>query len=111
MGPLSRAVYNFLKYQFKSHVEQAHNFSCRQTLYNTHMTQSQHSQLLDDDKKYVWHPYSAINSDAPIFPVTSAHGVKITLEDGTQLIDGMSSWWCAIHGYNVPALNAAINQQ
>lgn len=75
------------------------------------MTQSQHSALLDDDKKYVWHPYSAISSDAPIFPVTSASGVYITLEDGTQLIDGMSSWWCAIHGYNVPALNAAINQQ
>ena len=111
MRPLSSAVYSFLKYQFKSHVEQAHNFSCRQTLYNTHMTQSQHSPLLDDDKKYVWHPYSAINSDAPIFPVTSAHGVKITLEDGKQLIDGMSSWWCAIHGYNVPALNAAITQQ
>ena len=67
--------------------------------------------LLDDDKKYVWHPYSSIHSDLPIFPVKSASGVHLTLEDGTQLIDGMSSWWCAIHGYNVPELNNAIKNQ
>lgn len=75
------------------------------------MTQTPRSSLLDDDKKYVWHPYSSINSDSPIFPVESANGVYLTLENGQQLIDGMSSWWCAIHGYNVPVLNAAIKDQ
>jgi adenosylmethionine-8-amino-7-oxononanoate aminotransferase len=75
------------------------------------MTQTQHSSLLDDDKKHVWHPYSSINSTNPIFAVESARGVYLTLESGEQLIDGMSSWWCAIHGYNVPALNEAIKGQ
>ena len=75
------------------------------------MTQTAPSSLLDDDKKHVWHPYSAIDSNVPIFPVASANGVYLTLENGEQLIDGMSSWWCAIHGYNVPALNAAIKTQ
>ncbi|MFV9615566.1 MAG: adenosylmethionine--8-amino-7-oxononanoate transaminase [Gammaproteobacteria bacterium] len=67
--------------------------------------------MLNDDKKHVWHPYSSTHSDSPIFAVKSANGVYITLEDGKQLIDGMSSWWCAIHGYNVPELNHAIKQQ
>ena len=69
------------------------------------------SSLLNDDKKHVWHPYSSIHSDIPVFAVQSANGVYLTLEDGKQLIDGMSSWWCAIHGYNVPELNDAIKQQ
>ncbi len=67
--------------------------------------------LLNDDKKYIWHPYSSMHSDIPVFAVQSAHGVHLTLQDGRQLIDGMSSWWCAIHGYNVPELNQAIKQQ
>jgi len=65
----------------------------------------------ETDKKIVWHPYSSIGADLPTYPVTSAHGVKLTLADGRELIDGMSSWWCAIHGYNVPELNKAISQQ
>jgi len=69
------------------------------------------SSLLNDDRKHVWHPYSSTHSDIPVFAVQSAHGVYLTLEDGRQLIDGMSSWWCAIHGYNVPELNDAIKQQ
>jgi len=69
------------------------------------------STLLDDDKNYVWHPYSSTHSTTPVFPVKSASGVRLTLEDGTQLIDGMSSWWCAIHGYNVPELNTALTRQ
>ena len=68
-------------------------------------------QLLDDDRDHIWHPYSSTNSDVPVFAVRSAKGVYLTLEDGRQLIDGMSSWWCAIHGYNVPELNRAITQQ
>ena len=75
------------------------------------MKQTPPSSLLSDDKKYVWHPYSSTHSAIPVFSVKSAHGVYLTLEDGRQLIDGMSSWWCAIHGYNVPELNDAIKQQ
>ena len=69
------------------------------------------SSLLDNDRQYVWHPYSSTNSEVPVFPVKSASGVYLMLEDGSQLVDGMASWWCAIHGYNVPELNAAINHQ
>ena len=75
------------------------------------MKQTNTSSLLNDDKKHVWHPYSSTHSYIPVFAVQSAHGVYLTLEDGRQLIDGMSSWWCAIHGYNVPELNDAIKQQ
>nr|VFK57181.1 MAG: adenosylmethionine-8-amino-7-oxononanoate aminotransferase [Candidatus Kentron sp. TUN]VFK60131.1 MAG: adenosylmethionine-8-amino-7-oxononanoate aminotransferase [Candidatus Kentron sp. TUN]VFK65020.1 MAG: adenosylmethionine-8-amino-7-oxononanoate aminotransferase [Candidatus Kentron sp. TUN] len=63
------------------------------------------------DYKYIWHPYSAIGADLPIFPVQSAKGVRIVLQDGRELIDGMASWWCAIHGYNHPVLNRAIEEQ
>jgi adenosylmethionine-8-amino-7-oxononanoate aminotransferase len=57
------------------------------------------------------HPYAAPLSDAPLFSVESARGVRLTLHDGRELIDGMSSWWAAIHGYNHPALNAALERQ
>ncbi|MCP4077153.1 MAG: adenosylmethionine--8-amino-7-oxononanoate transaminase [Gammaproteobacteria bacterium] len=63
------------------------------------------------DKNYVWHPYSSMNSEVPVFPVASASGVKIKLQDGSELIDGMSSWWCALHGYNHPVLNKAVTDQ
>lgn len=69
------------------------------------------SSLLSDDKNYVWHPYSSMQSDNTVFAVRSASGVYLTLENGEQLIDGMSSWWCAIHGYNVAELNNAIKGQ
>lgn len=75
------------------------------------MAATQHPSLLDDDKTHVWHPYSSVHSAVPVFAVNSASGVHLTLVDGQQLIDGMSSWWCAIHGYNVDALNQAIKQQ
>ena len=66
---------------------------------------------LNDDKNHVWHPYSSMPSDGPIFIIKSAKGVYLTLDDGRQVIDGMSSWWSAIHGYNVPELNQAVKNQ
>ena len=72
-------------------------------------------QLLELDIAHVWHPYSAMSSnegsDLPVYPVASADGVRLKLTDGRELIDGMSSWWCAIHGYNHPEINHALEQQ
>jgi adenosylmethionine-8-amino-7-oxononanoate aminotransferase len=67
--------------------------------------------LLALDAAHVWHPYSAMCSDLPVYPVESAAGVCLELADGRRLIDGMSSWWCAIHGYNHPRLNRAVENQ
>lgn len=63
------------------------------------------------DHDHIWHPYSAMDSDLPVYEVESADGVRIKLKNGQELIDGMSSWWCIIHGYNHPKLNAALEQQ
>ncbi|MGC1218520.1 MAG: adenosylmethionine--8-amino-7-oxononanoate transaminase [Phormidesmis sp.] len=68
-------------------------------------------QLIDLDRKHVWHPYAAMPNSLPVFPVRSAKGVRIELEDGRSLIDGISSWWTCIHGYNHPKLNAAARSQ
>ena len=75
------------------------------------LPQQKINDLLDIDHHHIWHPYSAMHSDVPVYPVVSAQGVRIRLADGRQLIDGMSSWWCAIHGYNHPVLNRAIHNQ
>ncbi|MGD8567489.1 MAG: adenosylmethionine--8-amino-7-oxononanoate transaminase [Gammaproteobacteria bacterium] len=69
------------------------------------------SQLMDIDRHHIWHPYSALESDLPVYPVESARGVRLKLIDGRELIDGMASWWCAIHGYNHPQMNAALHGQ
>ncbi|VAX02157.1 Adenosylmethionine-8-amino-7-oxononanoate aminotransferase [hydrothermal vent metagenome] len=63
------------------------------------------------DQDHIWHPYSALQSELPVYQVSSAHGVRITLADGRELIDGMSSWWSTIHGYNNSTLNQAIQTQ
>ena len=68
-------------------------------------------QLIECDRQHVWHPYAAMPNPLPVFPVRSAAGVTLTLEDGRQVIDGMASWWTCIHGYNHPVLNAAAQAQ
>jgi len=59
----------------------------------------------------VWHPYGALPSALPSLPIVSANGVRLRLADGRELIDGMASWWCAIHGYRHPSLDGAVTEQ
>lgn len=66
---------------------------------------------LNYDREHVWHPYSSMTDPGHTWPVVSASGVRLKLQDGRELIDGMSSWWCTVHGYNHPVLNAALNEQ
>ncbi len=68
-------------------------------------------RLLALDAERVWHPYGALPAALPSLPVVSAEGVRLRLADGRELIDGMASWWCAIHGYRHPALDAAVREQ
>jgi adenosylmethionine---8-amino-7-oxononanoate aminotransferase len=68
--------------------------------------------LLALDRERVWHPYGSLPAGPPAaLPVVSAEGVRLCLADGRELIDGMASWWCAIHGYRHPVLDDAIRAQ
>ncbi|MCK5919070.1 MAG: adenosylmethionine--8-amino-7-oxononanoate transaminase, partial [Cocleimonas sp.] len=69
------------------------------------------NELCAYDKQHIWHPYTSMINPSPVFPVASAKGVMLTLETGEELVDGMSSWWTCIHGYNHPRLNQAITDQ
>ncbi len=71
----------------------------------------QREQLLALDRERVWHPYGALPAALPALPVRAARGVRLELTDGRELIDGMASWWCAIHGYRHPVLDAALREQ
>ena len=68
-------------------------------------------RLLDADRRHVWHPYGPMPGTSPPLPVVSAEGVRLRLADGTELVDGMASWWCAVHGYRHPVLDAAVRDQ
>ena len=66
--------------------------------------------LVQRDREVLWHPYAPPRAD-PLFGVVAASGVRLTLEDGRTVVDGMSSWWAAIHGYSHPVLDAALHAQ
>ncbi|MBP6791929.1 MAG: aminotransferase class III-fold pyridoxal phosphate-dependent enzyme, partial [Aeromonas sp.] len=63
------------------------------------------------DLHHVWHPYTSLTHPLPCYEVASAKGVTLTLTDGRELVDGMSSWWACVHGYQVPELDAAATAQ
>jgi len=66
---------------------------------------------LSYDRAHLWHPYTSMKDPLPVQPVVAAAGVRLELADGRELIDGMSSWWAAIHGYRVAAIDEAIRDQ
>lgn len=73
--------------------------------------QDNHKIDLSYDKQHIWHPYTSMSKPIPCYPVASADGCLIKLETGELLIDGMSSWWACLFGYNVKELNQAATDQ
>lgn len=83
----------------------------KKAITNDAMTTSDSAALLQFDREHLWHPYASMLDPTPVLPVVAAHGVRLRLADGRELIDGTSSWWSAVHGYNHPILNAAAHTQ
>jgi adenosylmethionine-8-amino-7-oxononanoate aminotransferase len=75
------------------------------------VTPLSHTDIINFDREHIWHPYASMASPLQVRMVESASGVKLRLSDGRELVDGMSSWWTAIHGYNHPVLNRAAEEQ
>ncbi len=65
----------------------------------------------DFDRQHIWHPYTSMNQAFPVIGVESADGCELTLNDGTKLVDGTSSWWACVHGYNHPKIISAMTEQ
>ena len=70
-----------------------------------------HLDLIERDRRLLWHPYAPMPAPVPPIPVVAAAGTHLTLADGRQVIDGMSSWWAAIHGHRHPVLDEAVRTQ
>ena len=68
-------------------------------------------EILDYDRTHLWHPYTSMKQPLSVFHAVRADGVHIELSDGRRIVDGMSSWWSVIHGYNNPKLNEAVEAQ
>ncbi len=69
------------------------------------------ADILEFDRRHIWHPYTSMVDPLPVYPVESASGARIRLMDGRELIDGMASWWSVIHGYSHPVLIKTIREQ
>ncbi|MEC7668767.1 MAG: aminotransferase class III-fold pyridoxal phosphate-dependent enzyme, partial [Pseudomonadota bacterium] len=66
---------------------------------------------IDFDARHLWHPYTNVLAPGPMHRITKAEGVWLTRDDGGQMIDAMSSWWCAVHGHRHPAITGAMHAQ
>ncbi len=74
-------------------------------------SEARERELLDYDRRHVWHPYGPMPAAVEPLRVESASGARLKLADGREIVDGMSSWWCAIHGYRNPVLDSAAHDQ
>lgn len=92
-------------------IKQTNTFQLNDSQLNDNQIKNNQLNLLEFDKTHVWHPYTSMSSPLPAYLVESAKGVYINLASGESLVDGMSSWWSVLHGYNHPKLNAALIEQ